>query len=411
MATSQLIGLGIFVVTYLGILFTRLPGVNVDRPSAAFSGAIAMVLFGVVRTDQALSFIDFNTLFLLLGMMILIAALQLDGFFTWIARQATRFAKTRFQLLTLLVFATGICSAFLVNDAVVLMFTPVLITLCRTAGLPPIPYLIAEILASNVGSLMTMTGNPQNMLIGMASGMSYTQFLLHLLPIAFLGMFCILWLMRLLYPTQFRNKDRLSIPETAVKRLSEMWRSLFVFALVVAGFFFGKILGFSIPLVALGGAALILLLGKTKPSQVIQKVDWVLLLFFGALFVVVGSFEQTGLLQPLLGADLFPDSMQGLASLHIVSLGLSQFVSNVPYAVLMLPILKGAQSDLLWLGLASASTIAGNATILGAMSNLIVVESAASMGVPIRFRDFLVPGLLTTLICLFISFFILWIQF
>ena len=162
MATSQLIGLGIFVVTYLGILFTRLPGVNVDRPSAAFSGAIAMVLFGVVRTDQALSFIDFNTLFLLLGMMILIAALQLDGFFTWIARQATRFAKTRFQLLTLLVFATGICSAFLVNDAVVLMFTPVLITLCRTAGLPPIPYLIAEILASNVGSLMTMTGNPQD---------------------------------------------------------------------------------------------------------------------------------------------------------------------------------------------------------------------------------------------------------
>ena len=170
MADSALIALIIFIITYLGIIFTRLPGVNVDRPSAAYCGAIAMVLLGVLTPAEAVAAIDTNTIFLLLGMMIVIATLQLDGFFDLIAKKTISYSKTRFRLLCLIVFVTGISSAFLVNDAVVLMFTPVIIQICRSSKLNPVPYLIGEILASNIGSVMTITGNPQNMLIGLASG-------------------------------------------------------------------------------------------------------------------------------------------------------------------------------------------------------------------------------------------------
>jgi len=173
MQTTALI---IFIITYIGIIFTRLPRMNIDRPSAAFFGAVAMILFGVLTFDEAIHAIDFNTIALLLGMMIIISTLEIDGFFEWIATRTLAIADTPFKLLVVLSFTTGIASAFLVNDAVVLLFTPVIIGMCLSLRLNPIPFLIAEILSSNIGSAMTITGNPQNMLIGINSGISYGQF-------------------------------------------------------------------------------------------------------------------------------------------------------------------------------------------------------------------------------------------
>ena len=162
----ETIALIIFVITYIGIIFTRLPKVNIDRPSAAFIGAVAMLAFSVVSFEEAVSFIDFNTIFLLLGMMIVVAALKFDGFFGLITEKTLQFANSRLKLLIGVVFITGIASAFLVNDAVVLIFTPIIISICQRVKINPLPYLIAEILSSNIGSVMTITGNPQNMLIG-----------------------------------------------------------------------------------------------------------------------------------------------------------------------------------------------------------------------------------------------------
>jgi len=403
MDNTQIIALIIFIITYLGIIFTRLPGITVDRPSAAFSGAVAMVLFGIFTPDEAVAAIDFNTIFLLLGMMIIITSLQIDGFFSLIANQTISYSKTRLKLLSLIVFVTGISSAFLVNDAVVLMFTPVIIHICRSSRINPIPYLIAEILSANIGSAMTITGNPQNMLIGISSGITYTSFLLHLLPVSLIGMVLVIYAVRFFYWEEFRQKETLSFSEKGTYDLKKLSRSIAVFSLVVLGFFFGKIWNLSIPLIALTGAALILLMGKARPSEVIHKIDWVLLLFFASLFIVVGAVEKTGLFTPLLQKDLLSPDLKGLGIIHGLSLFLSQIVSNVPFAVLMLPILKVAGSSLLWLGLASASTLAGNATIIGAMANLIVIESADKEGLHIGFMSFFKIGIVVTMLTLPLS--------
>jgi Na+/H+ antiporter NhaD/arsenite permease-like protein len=411
MEKIQLIALIIFVITYLGIIFTRLPGVNVDRPSAAYFGAIAMVLFGVLTPEEAVAAIDVNTIFLLLGMMIIIATLQLDGFFSLIARKTISWSRSRLRLLSIIVFVTGVSSAFLVNDAVVLMFTPVIIQICRSSKLNPIPYLIAEILASNVGSAMTITGNPQNMLIGITSGISYSEFILRLLPVSAIGLLLIIFVIRFIYPKEFKNKEHLIFHEKHEKEDVNILRSGSIFLLVILGFFFGKILNLSIPLIALTGSGLILLLGKAKPSDIIHKVDWVLLLFFASLFIVVGAVEKTGLLDPLINFGILKPDLQGTSLVHGISLLMSQIVSNVPFVILMLPILKAASSSMLWISLASASTLAGNATIIGAMANLIVIESAEKDGVKIGFFEFFESGIVITLITIPLSIGLIYLQY
>lgn len=402
----------IFTLTFLGIIYTRLPKVNVDRPSAAFFGAIAMILFGVISFEEAVLSIDFNTIALLLGMMIVIAVLELDGFFTLIADKTISLSKTSNQLLIIIVFITGIASAFLVNDAVVLLFTPVIIHICRTAKLNPVPYLIAEIMASNVGSAMTITGNPQNILIGMQSGISYSKFIFHLLPISLIGMLVIVLVIKFFFKNDFMKDSQLTFTKKSSSyNFQSMKFSVPIFLIMVFLFFFGNILKLSIPMIALAGASLVLILGKIKPSQVIKQVDWVLLLFFAGLFIVVHGIEKVGVLDPFIENTPITNSLSGILSLHGLSLVLSQIVSNVPYTILMLPILKTASSDLLWLSLASSATLAGNATIIGAVANIIVIEVAKKYDVEIGFWKFLKVGSIVTVITLIISVVILYLQF
>lgn len=409
MTTTALI---IFIVTFLGIIYTRLPKVNVDRPSAAFFGAVAMILFGVITFEEAVLSIDFNTIALLLGMMIVIAVLEIDGFFTLIADKTISLSKSSNQLLTNIVFITGIASAFLVNDAVVLLFTPVIIKICKSAKINPVPYLIAEIMASNIGSAMTITGNPQNILIGMQSGISYSRFIFHLLPISITGMIVIILIVRFLFKNDFKRGDKLAFVEEEFEfNYKSMKFSVPIFAVMVILFFFAHSLNLSIPIIALAGASLILILGKIKPSEVIKQVDWVLLLFFAGLFIVVHGVEKVGLLNSFIENTPISNNLTGILSLHGLSLFLSQIVSNVPYTILMLPILKTASSDLLWLSLSSSATLAGNATIIGAVANIIVIEVAKKYDVEIKFWQFFKVGFIVTIITLFISTLILYLQF
>jgi len=409
----------IFIITYIGIIFTRLPRMNIDRPSAAFFGAVAMILFGVLTFDEAILAIDFNTIALLLGMMIIISTLELDGFFGWIALRTLSVADTPFKLLVVLTFITGTASAFLVNDAVVLLFTPVIIGICRSLKLNPIPFLIAEILSSNIGSTMTITGNPQNMLIGINSGISYGHFLLFLFPVSLTGMLVIVYFVKWYYPAVISSHfpDRDQNPEAGVETTLEptfnyrsMRTSVPIFILVIVLFFMSRILNLSIPLIALIGASLILLFGRIKPSKVIRQVDWVLLLFFASLFIVVRGVEAAGLMDHLLNHVKLTENGAGLAGIHLISLLLSQVVSNVPFTVVMLPLMKTADSEVLWLALASASTLAGNATIIGAMANLIVIESAAGKGIKIKFMEFFRIGIVVTIVSMILSFVIIYIQ-
>ena len=280
MQTTALI---IFIITYIGIIFTRLPRMNIDRPSAAFFGAVAMILFGVITFDEAIRAIDFNTIALLLGMMIIVSTLELDGFFEWIALRALAAGRTPFKLLAVLTFTTGIASAFLVNDAVVLLFTPVIIGICRSLKINPIPFLVAEILSANIGSAMTITGNPQNMLIGINSGISYGHFLLYLFPVSLTGMIVIIYAVKWFYPSVIKSQFPEKETKTNIKAAAaehgislnyhSMRFSVPIFILVIILFFLSRPLNLSIPMIALLGASLILLLGRIKPSKVIRQVD------------------------------------------------------------------------------------------------------------------------------------------
>lgn len=412
MTSIQIIALIIFIITYLGIIFTRLPGVNIDRPSAAFFGAVAMIVFGVVSFEEAILSIDFNTIALLLGMMIIIVTLQSDGFFIWLTSRTVSIASTNRGLLSAIVFITGIASAFLVNDAVVLVVTPVTIMICRNFTLNPLPYLIAVILSSNAGSVMTMTGNPQNMLIGISSGISYGKFFLHLFPVALISMFLIVVVIRLLYPSDFKRKIPLdgSFAEEKVQ-FRKMRFSVVIFVLVMILFFLSAFTGFSVPLTALIGASLIMMFGSIKPSEIIRKVDWVLLLFFSGLFIVVHAAEKAGLMEYIKTIDVSGISWKTNIILHGLGLALSQIVSNVPYVIAISPIFKPIAGDALWLILASSTTLAGNATIIGAVANLIVIETAAKDKVRITFGNFLKAGMVSTILCLVISVVIIQLQF
>jgi Na+/H+ antiporter NhaD/arsenite permease-like protein len=400
----EIIALVIFGLTYIGIIFTRIPGLNIDRPSAAFSGAVAIVLFGVLSFEEAIKSIDFNTIILLLGMMILVVALELDGFFTLIAQKTTRLSKSRSQLLFTIIFITGISSAFLVNDAVVLMFTPVIIRICLSSKLNPLPYLIAEIMASNAGSTLTITGNPQNILIGIASGISYGKFLLLMLPVSIISMYLIYIVIKFLYKKDFTDRTKIEYEENySAYHYSSMKYSVPIFLLVIVLFFLSKIINLSYPMIAIVGGALVLLFGKIKPSKIIKEVDWVLLLFFASLFIVVTGIEHTGWINNIIEMSPINENFQGIVLLHSISLVLSQIVSNVPLVILLLPIIKPLGSELLWLSLASSATLAGNLTIIGAMANLIVIEIARTSNIEIKFMQFFKAGIIITTATLLLS--------
>jgi Na+/H+ antiporter NhaD/arsenite permease-like protein len=388
----------ILTVTYIGIAFAWLPRVNIDRPAAAFIGGLLMVLFGIISFGEAVTAINFHILGLLLGMMMLIAGLQAVGFFNLVVVKALSIADTPRRLLLLVVTATAVASAFFVNDAVVLLFTPIIVQTCRQRQVNPVPYLIAEAMASNIGSTATIVGNPQNMLIGITAGISFTRFFLYLLPVAAVATIVLIFLAYGFYRRDFSHKfiaDSMTAPPydvAAIKRLTP------VLVMVLLSFFLSSYIRLEISLIALGGAALILVVGRVKPAVIIRSVDWVLLLFFAGLFVVIEGAHHAGVLDVFTREIVVTPDFVGITSISVVSTIVSQVVSNVPLTMLVIPIIKNVPGDTLWIALAAGSTLGGNLTIIGAVANIIVVEIAARDGVTIGFVEFLKIGVAVTVV-------------
>ncbi|MEM3068818.1 MAG: anion transporter, partial [Nitrososphaerales archaeon] len=389
------------------------PKVNIDRPAAAFLGAVLTVLFGVLTPQEAISAIDFNTIALLLGMMIVIATLEEKGFLTFLAVKSMSIAKNPKGLLIVVIVATGLASAFLVNDAVVLLFTPVIIETCRLMGIKnPVPYLISEAMSSNIGSVMTITGNPQNMLIGMTSGISYIDFFLYLSPIAFLSTIVLIFIVYFIYRKDFNQELKI---DDSIKnnnfdfKLMRFSLPILIFTMLL--FFLSSFIKLEIPMIALIGAALMLLFAGIKPSKIISKVNWVLLLFFAGLFIVIGGASKAGVLDLFLKAINFSPNVEGIISLNFFSTVISQIVSNVPLTMLIIPLIKYAQSNLLWISLAAGSTLGGNATLIGAVANLIVAEEADKKGVKISFKEFTKTGIIVTILTILIAILILTVEY
>lgn len=389
----------IFSVTYLLIAVESGRGSHLDRTAAAFCGAVAMVLAREVPLGEAYQAIDWNTLIFLLGIMFLVAHFQVSGFFDWVAVHVAAIARTRFQLLLLLVFTSGILAAFFVNDTICLIFTPVVLVVTERLKVPPVPYLIALATSANIGSVASVTGNPQNAVVGISAHFSFLGFLAHLLPVALIGLALNVVLLSLFFREQVWNIDleaKTSDFRVNVNRVL-LSKCVLAAALVIVLW----ILGYSFPLVAISVGAFILVIGRVKVQNIYQHVDWELLLFFAALFVVIRGFEASGAVGYLV--QKFQAGFRGGIMLQLFTVGgvmlaLSNLVSNLPAVLLFRPLVASfSDSHFIWLAVASTSTLAGNATPFSSVANLIVLQQAGKK-VRITFWGFARAGLPITLI-------------
>ena len=394
----------IFLATYTVLAFGAVPIIRLDRTGAAIVGAIVMIVAGGVPLDEAYRAIDYRTLVLLFGMMVLVANLRLALFFRVLAEVLARRVRHPAALLVAVVFASGLLSALFVNDTICLVFTPVLIEVARARDQKPLPYLLALATASNIGSVAAITGNPQNMLIGSLSGLSYPHFTATLAPVALVGLLVVSAVLSVAFRHDLRTA---AIPLDRVP-VRPVHRALMVKGLLVAaGMLAGFLAGLDPALVASSGAAVLLVTRRVKPEKVYRQIDWGLLVLFVGLFIVIHGVERAHLDQRFFDL-LRPVGVQTVAGLSIVSAVLSNLVSNVPAVMLFTRLVPQLpHPDTAWLALAMSSTLAGNLTILGSIANLIVVEGAARHGVRVTFRDYLKVGVPITVLSL--AFGIYWV--
>jgi Na+/H+ antiporter NhaD/arsenite permease-like protein len=401
---TRLAAYAIFLCSYVVFALGKFPGMKIDRPGAAIIGAVLMVAFRAVRPADALHFIDFGTIVLLFSMMLLVAYLHLDGFFDWVTEWIAARIRPR-HVLPAIIFLSGAFSAFLVNDIICLMMVPFTLKVTRRMGLKPLAYLLAVATASNIGSVATITGNPQNMLIGSYSGIRYRTFLFHLGPIALAGLLLDWLALWLIYTRRETHTEQAAPPaEPAPGPRGSLVKAGIVIVLVLAGF----LAGLPPAQVAAVGAAIMLMTRRHEPRLVYDEVDWGLLVFFVGLFLIVGGAENVGLTTHLLELGQ-RWNLQNSSAFAIVTAALSNVVSNVPAVMVlksMVPRFANPQQG--WLLLAMASTLAGNLTITGSVANIIVVERAKPE-VRITFGEYLRAGVPITVVTLAVGW--LWLSY
>ena len=397
-------GLLIFAATYLLIAVQRLPFVHLNRPAASLVGAVAMVVSGVLSLPEAYAAVDFDVLVFLLGMMLIVGYLEVGKFFEWAAERVLQRARRPERLLLAVVVGGGLLSALFVNDTVCLVVTPVLLAALGPLRVRPNPYLIGLAMGANVGSVLSVTGNPQNMLVGIWSGTTFGGFLAHMLPVGAGGLAIVYGYLRWAYRAELRAPFREpleTVPVPLDRPLVAKGLGTFGVALV------GWLAGGSLPLVAIAAGALMVLVAQRDPAYAIERVDWDLLLFFASLFVVMRGFERTGAVAWLdrhalaLVQDGSPSAWRAATGVSGVMVTLSNLISNVPAVLLWRNTVPGLpDADLMWRVVAMSSTFAGNLLLIGSMANLIVAERAEARGVRFGFGEYARVGAPVTLLTL-----------
>ena len=374
---QELVAGAIFAITYVLISGRQLKILPLNRPAAALLGAVLMIATGVMTPERAYRAINYDTLVLLLGMMLISAYLDLAHFFEWAAELVLNFSRTPVHLLLYVTLTSGILSALLVNDTICLMLTPLVVAVIRRGKLPLLPYLVALATSANIGSVATLVGNPQNMIIGHFSHISFPEFSRSLLPAAAVGLAINFFILRF----GFRKILRVTAIDRADYPAPKLESGLFALVCVVLVSIFGGFLaGLNLAWTAMAGAALVMVLARRDTHGVLKLVDWHLLLFFAALFIVVDGLSDTGLpaaiysrLQPIFGSSA-PAQAWNLTWFSVVG---SNVFSNVPFVLVAGNwIARFAEPALMWKVLALSTTFGGNLTIVGSVANMIVVESA-----------------------------------
>ncbi|MDR2884708.1 MAG: hypothetical protein LBV09_06325 [Deferribacteraceae bacterium] len=383
----------IFLFTYFAIAIQKLPGIKIDRPSGVLVGSTLLVVSGGITLPMAYSYIDWDVITFLLGMMIMTAYLELAGFFPVAARFIVKRAHSGNSLLAFVIAGTALLSALFVNDTICLLFTPMLLAATRALKVNPIPYLLAVAFSSNIGSALTVTGNPQNIYIGIVSGISFLEFMINAAVPVLLSLVVVYIVLYLMYKKELTISDTdFEITESHDSVL--MLKSLLALAITLALFLFHV----SYPVAAMIGATAVILTGRVTPKAALAKVDWQLLIFFAGLFVVMGALGDTSYMNraiEFVTPYLERNDLNAVLGVGGIALLLSNLVSNVPAVMIIYPVIDDMG---LAVYLAVIATFAGNLTLVGSVANLIVAEKANQYGVNLSFMTYLKAGVIITLL-------------
>lgn len=406
---------GIFLVTYALLISER-----VHRTVAAMLGAGLMIISGIITQDDAFDGVDFNTISLLAGMMILVGITQRTGVFQFVAVWVVKKAKASpGGIMLTLATVTALFSAFFDNVTTVLLIVPVTLLIVEKLGVSAYPFLFAEVFASNIGGTATLIGDPPNIMIGSAVGLTFLDFITELAPVIILIHFAVILLLLLFWRGQLKSsvEARARVmafdPKSSITDTRLLRQSLAVMALVIAGFIIGEHIGLQSGSVALGGAALLMFLytigrdGREQAArvqEVLAELEWSTILFFMCLFMMVHGLKTSGMLT-LLGQQLVEITGGNLATATFLTLWLSAIASavidNVPFVATMIPVLQSTAPQLggpeamepVWWALSLGACLGGNGTLVGATANIIVAGFAERAGHPIGFVRFLWVGL------------------
>ncbi|MCX4717163.1 ArsB/NhaD family transporter [Streptomyces sp. NBC_01232] len=404
----------------------------IHRVAAALGGAALMLAIGA--TDDTSAFysdetgIDWNVIFLLLGMMMIVGVLKRTGLFEYLAIWSVKKAKAKpFRVMAMLIVITAVASALLDNVTTVLLVAPVTLLVCDRLKLSPVPFLLAEVFASNIGGTATLVGDPPNIIIASRAGLTFNDFLVHLAPLAAVLTIVLVLLCRLMFAKHFvydekRAAEIMELREReAIKEPLLLIQGLSVLTLVVAGFVLHPVLHYAPSVVALLGAGLLIAISKVETGEVLGEVEWPTLAFFAGLFVMVGALIETGVIAELASslADVIGGAQLGGTMLLLGgSAVLSGIVDNIPYVATMAPITSELVTDMggdpdhvMWWALALGADLGGNATAIGASANVVVLGIAERNRHPITFWQFTKYGLVVTAVTIAISALYLWLRY
>lgn len=391
------LGLLIFVLT----IFTlgKSPVFRVDRTGSVIVGSVIILACGFVSFDQAIGFVDFRTIVILFCMMLVVANLKVAGLFECLGSIIVQMIRSERSLLAVVIISTGFMSALAINDIICLLFTPVVLLVCRQLNIDAKPHLIALAMASNIGSAATLLGNPQNILVGSLSNINLLNYMLTVFPVVVLGLLITYAVIYFMYRGSMRNKVCTYEAVSMHYHKYLLVKSLLVLFGIIAGYMMGG----DLALLSMSGAAILLITRRVKPNRLYTSIDFNLLIMFIGLFIVIGEVEHSGLLNSFL--RLLPAELTAsFGFFTLLTVLLSNIVSNVPAVLLLQGFIPMEQSTVWWTALALISTIAGNLTLFGSMANLIVVEIAKREHVQISAKEYLYVGFPVTLLLLLVAY-------
>lgn len=417
----KIIAVAVFLIVILLIITER-----VHRTAAAMAGAVVLILTGVMSADKALSYIDFNTIGVLVGMMIFVAIVRRSGMFEYIAVRAAKAVHgDPWKIMVAFTLITAVLSAILDNVTTVLLVGPMSIAIARMLKIDPVPFLMGQILASNVGGTATLIGDPPNIMIGSAAHLSFMDFLDNTGFAVLFILAVLILLMKIVYEKKIElgTVDTGAIenldPSKSITNRALMKKGIIVLICVIVGFMFHDKLGIESSVIALTAAAVMLIIGREDVNEAIQDVEWTTILFFMSLFVVVGGLTETGIIKELASKIIDATNGHPMVTMLVLlwaSALLSSILDNIPFVATLIPLILAMQADGIdvtsfWWAISLGACLGGNGTMIGASANVVLSDISTKHGYPITFKSYLKVGMPFMLLSIVISTVFLVVKF